>query len=156
MTDLSIVHVLVEKLRAAGARGTNSELVYAFGMQFNPEVPDTDARKITLYLKAFLCLYDWLEREADIDYTRRLTPYIDAFPVDYIRKVISFDYWPDMNTLIADYLQANPTRNRALDMLPLFTHINEKLVRESVDDDRGKTRPTFHYRLPNCETDHDD
>jgi hypothetical protein len=32
---------------------------------------------------------------------------------------------PDLDTLIDDYLEYNPTRNRALDFLPLFLHLDE-------------------------------
>ncbi len=38
-------------------------------------------------------------------------------------------------------------------MLPLFAHIDEDRVRAAVNDDRIKSRPTLHYRLPNCQID---
>ncbi|MBR9886008.1 MAG: hypothetical protein GYB21_21140, partial [Oceanospirillales bacterium] len=45
----------------------------------------------------------------------------------------------------------NPSRNRALDLLPLLAEIDEARVRRVVDDAKIKSRPTFHYRLPNCQ-----
>jgi hypothetical protein len=36
-------------------------------------------------------------------------------------------------------------------MLPLFKHLRPALIEARVDDERVKARPTFHYRLPNCE-----
>lgn len=57
-------------------------------------------------------------------------------------------YSPDLAALIDDYLAANPTRNRALDMLPLFAHLDEPRVRAAIDDPQIKSRPTYHYRLP--------
>ncbi len=33
--------------------------------------------------------------------------------------------------------------------MPLFAHLDEDRLREQVDDERIKARPTFHYRLPN-------
>jgi hypothetical protein len=57
---------------------------------------------------------------------------------------------PGIDNLFDSYLKHNPTRNRALDLLPLLAHIDEARVRKAVDDDRIKARPTFHYRLPNC------
>ena len=33
-------------------------------------------------------------------------------------------YGPDLGALIDDYLAANPTRNRALDLLPLFAELD--------------------------------
>lgn len=148
---LNEVEALIATLRAAGAKGTSDSLVNAFGMQFNPELPSHDPVFIALCLKAFLCLYDWLFVRADIDISRRVTSYVDPFPIDYVKKVIAADYRPDLARLIDDYLEANPTRNRALDMLPLFMFLDERRVRAKADDVLIKARPTFHYRLPDCE-----
>ncbi len=147
---LSVINELIALLRDAGAKGTADRLTNAFGMQFNPEVPATDARTLTAYLKAFLCLYDWIHERARINFARRLTTYVDPFPNAYVRKVTAPDYWPDLPTLIDDYLQHNPTRNRALDMLPLFRHLDEDRVLAHTQDELIKARPTFHYRLPDC------
>ncbi|MGB7389449.1 MAG: amidoligase family protein [Pseudomonas neustonica] len=147
---LNIINELIALLRDAGAKGTADRLTNAFGMQFNPEVPATDARTLTAYLKAFLCLYDWINQRASINFARRVTTYVDPFPGAYVRKVTATDYWPDLPTLIDDYLLHNPTRNRALDMLPLFRHLDEPRVLAHTQDELIKPRPTFHYRLPDC------
>jgi hypothetical protein len=151
MPRLGEVEELITLLRDAGAKGTSESVGYAFAMQFNPEVPSENPAVITAYLQAFLCLYEWLLVRADVNLTRRITSYIDPFPSDYIRKVIRADYKPDMGTLIDDYLADNPTRNRALDFLPLFLHLDEERVRAVTDDPLIKPRPAFHYRLPDCE-----
>ncbi|HSO83911.1 amidoligase family protein [Thiocapsa sp.] len=148
---LGEVEGLIVRLREAGAKGTSDSLVNAFGMQFNPEVPDTYPDTITAYVKAFLCLSDWLVARADINLARRVTSYVDPFPQVYTRKVIAPDYRPDLSMLIDDYLADNPTRNRMLDMLPLFLFLDEERVRKVTDDPLVKPRPTFHYRLPDCE-----
>jgi hypothetical protein len=153
MDRLGRLEHLIARLRDAGARGTRDGLTFAFGVHLNPELPDTDTVTVTRYLKAFLCLFEWLRAEARVDLLRRLTVYIDPFPVEYVQKVIDPDYQPDAAALIDDYLRDNPTRNRALDMLPLFAHMDEDRVRRQVDDPRIKARPTLHYRLPNCEID---
>ncbi|OOF13475.1 MULTISPECIES: amidoligase family protein [unclassified Salinivibrio] len=145
---LDSVEDLIASLRQQGAEGTEDSPVYAFGMQLNPELPDLSAKTICAHLKAFLCLYDWLLKRADIDLSRRLTNYVDPFPKAYIERVLAADYWPDLNTLIDDYLADNPTRNRALDMLPLFAHLDPERVNAAVNDGLTKARPTFHYRLP--------
>jgi hypothetical protein len=64
--------------------------------------------------------------------------------------VLAPGYAPDQAGLIDNYLHANPTRNRELDMLPLFAWIDEDRVRSCVPDARIKARPTFHYRLPDA------
>ena len=154
MDRLQEVNALIGALREAGALGTGESWTYAFGMHLNPELPGLDAGTITRYLQAFFCLYDWLIEHSALDLTRRLTPYIDPFPIDYVRTVVSADYCPDISGLIDDYLDANPTRNRVLDMLPLLSHLDGPRVAARVDDPRIKSRPTLHYRLPNCEIDH--
>lgn len=151
MTRLAEVEALIEALRRAGTRGTSDRLVNAFGMQFNPEVPGEDPRLLTAFVKSFLCLYDWLLARAKVDLTRRLTSYIDPFPTHYVRKVVDPHYRPDLATLIDDYLLDNATRNRALDLLPLFLYLDPPRVRRIVADPLIKSRPTFHYRLPNCD-----
>lgn len=150
---LAGVDRLVARLREAGARGTTEALVYAFGLQLNPELPDLEAATVTAYLRAFLCLYDWLLRESRVDLARRLTPFVDPFPRDYVRRVVDPGYQPEVPALMDDYLADNPTRNRALDLLPLFAELDPERLRRHLDDPKVKARPTLHYRLPNCEID---
>lgn len=150
---LGELNQLIQCLRESGAQGTESGALYAFGLHFNPELPSLDAETIVCYLKAFLCLYDWLVHHSRIDLTRSMTGYISPFPTDYIRQVVDLDYHPDQDRLIDDYLIANPTRNRALDMLPLFIYLDRTRTLSVIDDTRVHPRPTLHYRLPNCQID---
>lgn len=147
-----VEHLIVE-LRKAGARGTSDTLTNAFGMQFNPEIPSKDAELLTAVLKSFLCLYEWLFKRAQIDLARRVTLFAEPFPKDYLLKVIDPEYWPDLAQLMDDYLEFNPTRNRALDLLPLFKYLDAPRVARKTQDVLIKARPTWHYRLPNCEID---
>lgn len=148
---LTEIERLIDVLRDAGAKGTSDSLINAFGMQFNPEVPDETPETITAIMKAFMCLYQWLSERAGINVSRQATAYVNPYPIAYVRKVIDPGYWPGRGRLIDDYLQHNPTRNRALDMLPLFRHLDDDRVSKAVDDPLIKPRPTFHYRLPDCE-----
>lgn len=150
---LEEMNALIARLREAGAKGTGDRLTNAFGMQFNPEIPDERAETITAYLKAFLCLYDWLAERTEVNLARRITTYVDPFPAAYVKRVTTPEYWPDQARLIDDYLEHNPTRNRALDMLPLFRHLDEQRVLARAPDPLIKARPTFHYRLPDCRID---
>lgn len=153
MQRLSEVNSLIARLREAGAKGTADRMTNAFGMQFNPEVPSSNPEVIAAYLKAFFCLFDWINARAKINMTRRLTAFAEPFPGAYIRHMINPYYWPDLPTLIEDYLRHNPTRNRALDMLPLFKHLDPDRVAAHTGDELIKSRPTFHYRLPDCRID---
>lgn len=146
----------ISDLRRAGALGTKDSVRYAFGVHLNPELPALDAETILHYFQAYLVMHEWLEKQESVSFSRKLSPYIRAFDHSYVRKVLDADYSPDLSTLIDDYLEANPTRNRCLDMLPLFAHIDEQRVRSVVEDPRVKARPTLHYRLPNCDIDNPD
>lgn len=144
---------LVKRLRGAGAKGTGDSLIYAFGVHLNPETPSLEAPVVLDYLRAFLLLYEWMRHDMQVDATRILTGFARAFPMDYVRMVMAADYTPNMPMLIDDYLQYNPSRNRALDMLPLFMYMDKQRVRNTVADTLVKSRPTFHFRLPNCHID---
>lgn len=146
----------VEKIRADlqkhSATGTKSGLFMAFGMQFNPQVPDTKVETLLGYLRAFFLLFDWLYVESDIPLSRKLAPYIHSFPNSYVEKVLDPHYAPDLETFVRDYLTFNPTRNRPLDLTPLFKWINADWLKDyAVEHHLIKSRPTFHYRLPNSE-----
>lgn len=153
MAELWRLGDLFPVLRMAGAQGTSVAPHFAFGLHLNPEMPDLEAATILAYLRAFVCLFDWLRERSKVNLSRRITPYIDPFEKPYVKLLLQQDYAPGQTQLIDDYLRHNPTRNRALDMLPLFAHLDEKRVRRAVTDKRIKARPTLHYRLPNCEID---
>jgi hypothetical protein len=139
---------ITEELRRAGAHGTDDGLLYAFATQLNPEAPSCDAKVILACLKAFLILADRLRADAARDIKRRLLPFADPMPRAYARKVIDLAYQPSLEQLIDEYIEANPTRNRELDMLPLFTTLDPERVRRQIRSPLVKPRPTFHYRLP--------
>ncbi|AHE99454.1 hypothetical protein THITH_15525 [Thioalkalivibrio paradoxus ARh 1] len=141
-------------LQRRGARGTQAALLYAFGLQLNIEVHSLEASWITSIIRAFVLLYEALVQAGDIDLARRLSPYIRPFPGGYVRQVLQPGYAPDIAGLIDDYLQHNPTRNRPLDLLPLFAEIDpDRVMAAPVERSLVKPRPALHYRLPNCEID---
>lgn len=153
MAELWRLGDLFQILRQAGAEGTSAAPHYAYGLHLNPEMPDLEAVTVLAYLRAFVCLFDWLRERSKVNISRRITPYIDPFEKPYVKLLLQGDYAPGQAQLIDDYLRHNPTRNRALDLLPLFAHLDEERVRKAVADNRVKSRPTLHYRLPNCKID---
>jgi hypothetical protein len=144
---------LITALRENRAKGTRSSLLYGFGLQLNPDVPSIEADDLRQHLQAYLVLSPWLRAEIDVDPTRRLLPFADAFPTAYTDKVLTPAYRPNLSGLIDDYLAHNATRNRELDLLPLFAFIDPERVSRAVPDTKIKSRPTFHYRLPNSRVD---
>ncbi len=154
LDQLDRLDTLIETLHGLGAEGTQDSLLYAFGLHINPSIPDDSAATLQRYIQSFLLLYTWIIDSSEIDITRRfLTKYIDPFPQDYMELLLDNDYHPDLDGLMADYLEFNPTRNRALDMLPIFFQLNQDAVLSAVNEDERKLmsgRPAFHYRLPDC------
>ena len=150
ITELAQLEGLRLALHRRHAEGTRRSLLYMFGFQLNPELPALDVDTLRRHLAAFLLLYEWLVEVSAIDITRRTMSFIDPFPEAYRRKLLAEDYAPDLDGFIADYLDANPTRNRPLDMLPvLVTLRREQVLAAATEPDQIKGRPTFHYRLPN-------
>lgn len=144
--------VLCQRLREHSAKGTHASVIYAFGVHINPEVPALDVQTLYRFLLAFVLLYDWLKVKNNMDLTRQATQFAKAFPKAYAEALISKTYH-ELDKFIDDYLLYNPTRNRALDMLPLFSYLDAAKVKAKIPDERVKARPTFHYRLPNCQVD---
>lgn len=154
LARLSLLDDLVTALQQIGAEGTQESLIYAFGLHINPSLPDEESGTILRYLQSFLLLHAWFVEVGKTDRTRRyLTPYIDPFPQDYLECVLVSGYAPALGELIDDYLEHNPTRNRALDMLPIFDYLDSDRVSAGLPPDERrlvKGRPAFHYRLPDC------
>lgn len=149
---LHVLNRMIQPLRQAGALGTEESLLYAFGVHLNPEIPDFKPATVLSWLQAFGLMQSWLIKVHHVDLARRITPYIDTWPVQYVKELFGMNKnTVTQDQLIDHYIKFNPTRNRALDMLPLFKYLDEQRVLDRIDDARINARPTFHYRLPNCE-----
>ncbi|MDZ7808482.1 MAG: amidoligase family protein [Gracilimonas sp.] len=150
LSNLPRMEELVNKLREWKAKGTGGSLFYAFGLHLNPEVPELSADSLLRHLKAYVMLDAWIRKDADVNISRKLTPYINEYDLDYIRFILRNDYQPDLKELIRDYFTFKNSRNRPLDMLPVFMYIDEEVTSGFMKEDLTSARPTFHYRLPNC------
>lgn len=136
-------------LHGAGGRGRGAVLLGSLGLHFNVEPPDLTADTIAGLLKAYLRAEPDLRRATAAGgflAARGLPP---PFPAAYVAKVLDPAYRPDLDTLARDYLAANPTRHRGLDLLPLLTHRDEAGVRAALPpDEKVSPRPVLHYRMP--------
>ncbi len=150
LEQLPELELMIRALRSEGAKGTSDNLLHAFGFQLNPDIATQDPAWLLAVLKAEVLMSEWLRSIISIDMARRLLAFADPFPQAYVHLILDADYWPDTDKLIDDYLIYNPTRNRELDMLPLWMWLDEARVRRKVPDKLVKARPTFHYRLPNA------
>ncbi|MFM2481660.1 amidoligase family protein [Celerinatantimonas sp. YJH-8] len=149
--QLQLLHPMITQLRENGALGTGSSLRYAFGVHINPELPSYDSATIIAYLQSFIICQQWLVEHHQVDLMRRVTPYINFYPERYNKLVMNYQGNESLPHIIHDYLKYNATRNRALDLLPLFMFLEPEQVSIQLDDPLIHARPTLHYRLPNCE-----
>lgn len=145
---------LVTALRGAGASGTRGGVAYGFGVHLNPGVAAETAEFIIPVLRAYALLEDWLRATDPIDPARRLLPFVDPYPRDFIDRIAAEGARWTLEDMTRVYLALTPTRNRGLDMLPLLEHLDADTVRRTLPERRGhKGRPTFHYRLPESRVD---
>lgn len=141
---------LVNELRKHKAKGTGSSIMYAFGLHINPEISDDSTQSLLNHLRAYVMLDPWIRKDSKINMSRRMTPYINEYEEEYIKHILRPDYDPGLKLLIGDYFRFENSRNRPLDMLPLFMHLDEEHTSMLIDEELTSARPTYHYRLPNC------
>jgi hypothetical protein len=142
----------IAMLRHGGATGRGavrpgSSQLGSLGLHFNVDVPELTIETILAHLRAFMLLDPWLRTTSFATRNERVTAPPD-FPEEYTRLVLSPDYRPDLADFSDDYLAANPTRDRALDLLPLLLHLDGPRVRRRLPREKISARAVFHYRLP--------
>jgi len=136
----------VALLRAAGARGAGVTAFGSLGLHFNVQPASLAPEALLATLKAYLVLEDWLRgRTLRSRALRVFGP--PPFPAAYRAQVLAPDYWPDLPMLADDYLAANPTRRRGLDLLPLLLEMLGARIAGRIVD-KVKPRAVLHYRLP--------
>ncbi len=152
---LEDVERLRQKLKARGALGTSASILYAFGMHINIETYSFAVPDLLAILQTFVLMQDYIIEKIDVDMTRKLTWFIEPFDKEYIDLITKPEYRPTKEQFIHDYILYNPTRNRALDMLPLLIFI-EPSIKEKLPPQKISPRPAFHYRLPNSRIDEEE
>lgn len=154
LEGLERLNGLLPRLRQGGARGSSAGLVLGFGVHFNVQIASEAVADIRRPLTAYALLEDWLRAAMPIDETRRILPFTAPYPTGFVRDLLALRADAPLTELIDLYVAHNPTRNRGLDMFPLFAH----LAPEHTPEAQGGTttaRPTFHFRLPDCRIDED-
>jgi hypothetical protein len=149
LDEIDIIDNIVKKLSINNAKGTTYKIYYAFGLHINIEVISLEVKSLLSYLRAYVILQDFINKDAKVDLARKATPFIDNFKSEYIQYILDDNYNPTEKVFIKDYIRFNPTRNRSLDMLPILGFMDESTVRTLLPDEKIKPRPAFHYRLSN-------
>jgi len=141
-----------EALRRAGATGTRSGLFLGFGVHLNIQIASGAAPDVVRPLLAYALIEDWLRLKDPIDESRRVLPFTDPYPKDFVRGLVALGPDAALGPVIDLYLRETPTRNRGLDMLPVFAHLDPARV-EAALTEATSARPAFHFRLPDCRID---
>jgi hypothetical protein len=151
--NLLAFDAVVDALRKAGAKGSRDGVLLGFGLHLNIEVPQMDAAEISRRLAAFALLEDQLRAEDPIDLSRRLLPFVRPYPGDLV-DALAQSLPDDSGALIKLYLDHVPSRDHGLDLLPILATFDEARVLASAQEpDAIKSRPAYHFRLPDCRLD---
>ena len=155
MTYLQEIEDFRQELKTAGALGTSASILYAFGMHINIEAFSLETEDILNVLRSFVLLQDYIIETIEVDLTRKLTWFIEPFSKEYIDMILDSSYKPTFEEFSNDYIFYNPTRNRALDLLPLLVFIHPSLQQKLLPQ-KLTPRPAYHYRLPNSKIDEEE
>ncbi|MGJ8604384.1 MAG: amidoligase family protein [Marivita sp.] len=155
-TQIEAFNTLCTALRAAGAMGSRSGVLLGFGVHLNPEIIAPDHRVTLDTITAYALLEPWLRNKEQIDPTRRMMPFVEAWPNGMITELAhtTYDTLADLMRMAASHITS---RNQSLDLLPLFKHAQPDLFATLFDiNDKTAARPTFHFRLPDSRIDEAD
>lgn len=149
---LDWLDTLCAALRKEGALGSGAGWFFGFGLHLNIEIASERDADVIRPLLAYALIEDWLRAANPIDEARRLLPFTDPYPMDFVRALIKAGPDATRNHVTGLYLALTPSRNRGLDMLPVFAHFDPDRIAAAISD-KTSARPTFHFRLPDCRID---
>ncbi len=154
--DIKLLDRLCEAARRQGATGTRDGLLLGFGVHLNVETTGDTLNDILPTLQAYALLEDLIRNHDPIDPSRRLLPFVDPYPRALVDALASHEFG-SVTDLITCYLTHSPTRNRGLDMLPIFAEIDRDLVERHIGSEQKlSARLAYHFRLPDCRIDDPD
>ncbi len=154
--QLAGFNTICDSLRGIGAMGSRTGVLLGFGVHVNPEVVAPDHRFTLDTITAYAMLEPWLRMKEQIDATRRMMPFVGAWPKGLVSALAnnSYDSLADVMRMASVHIKS---RNQSLDLLPLFKHAEPELFAEIFKiDDKTAARPTFHFRLPDSRIDEAD
>jgi hypothetical protein len=147
---------LLAVLRDRGATGSRDGLLLGFGVHLNVAVTDMTAPAILPTVRAFALLEDQLRAADPIDPSRRLLPFVDPYPRALVDALAAEEAggW-SLDRLAATYLELSPSRNRALDLLPILREHDAGPVETALGAaaEAVGARPAYHFRLPDSRLD---
>ena len=133
-----------------GAFGTEHGILLGYGVHLNVQIIHPKVTHLWAVLTAFAMTEPVLRRSYPIDISRRLLPFVDRYPRS-LRDDLAGGPPETVRDLSRIYLEHAPSRNHALDMLPIFAEIDPDLIRQQFGEDSAiSARPAYHYRFPDC------
>lgn len=155
--EIALVDEVCAALVNEGAYGTRDGVLLGFGVHLNVALPGTQVDDILPTLTAFALIEDWLRAKMDLDASRRLLPFVDTYPTELLDRLCDPTAEWTLAKIKSDYLKLAPSRNHALDVLPILKELDARAVVQAVPQMEHKSaRPAWHYRLPDCRIDEDD
>jgi len=146
---------LCADLRARGARGSRDGVFYGFGVHLNVEIPGRSDPMTGHIVQAYACLEGVLRAGMALDPTRRLLPFVNPWPENLVRDLLSL-HDPTLDTLAATYAAQTHSRNHGLDLLPIFKWADAAAFERRFAGVKSGARPAFHFRLPESRIDEPD
>ena len=146
---------VLAQFRRAGATGTQDGLFLGFGVHLNVQILDDSVRHLWSVLTAFALTEPLLREAYGIDLSRRALPFVDPYPAR-LTDALARGMPGSVDALAQSYFDISPSRNHALDMLPVFAHLLPDRTRRALAHGAGGTvsaRPAYHYRMPDCRID---
>lgn len=139
---------LLDELRRSGAARDREAAPLPLGFDLVVDAEDTGADTIASVIKSFCLISDWLRQDYAAPDIEEAIAFPEPYSLDYRTLVAEPGYQPDINRLAADYIRHNPTRNRELDLLPLFADIAAEAL--ETEDTLPPIQPmrAYCYRLP--------
>lgn len=153
LVHLPEFEAVTRALRDGGAKGSGDGLFFGFGLHLNIEVPEVSAAHIAPRLAAFALLEDLLRARDPIDISRRVLPFVAPYP-DTLVNALAENVPQTVGDLTDLYLTHAPSRDHGLDLLPVLAEHDGPRVRDAAEGyAKIKSRPAFHFRLPDCRID---
>ncbi|MEO0751333.1 MAG: amidoligase family protein, partial [Pseudomonadota bacterium] len=138
----------LKTLEQDGAKGSQDGALYGFGVHLNAEVTGIDDPFTLRTIRAFAVLDPFLRHAFPVDLTRRILPFIKAWPDAFTRQLVE-NRPGNMAHIMELAAHHTPSRNYALDLFPLFKEADPRAFEVAFPDDTAtKPRPSFHFRLP--------
>jgi len=157
-SQIGQLDALLDALAASGATGTEGAMLHGFGTHLNVQLAGETVDDILPVLRAYALAEAALRDETEIDRARAVLPFVTPYSDKLLDRLADPDCpgW-SLERMMDVYLEEAPSRNHALDLLPIIRHLDEPRLLAAMDEAQAVSgRPAFHFRLPDSRVGEDD